>query len=106
MAVDERHVAENVRRLAGAADVPLVELASWVGLSRAGLMKIVDRRHPSKPRTETLLKLATAFDVTPNDLLSEPPTALLAAVEAWIAHGEPPVKQENVEPISRAKERK
>jgi DNA-binding Xre family transcriptional regulator len=112
MAVDERHLAENIRRLAGASDVSLGWLAAWVGLSRAGMMKLVDRHEEKRsyPKMENLTKLARAFDVTPNDLLSEPPLALRAAVEAWIEHGPPPVvldleQAENVEPITKGRKK-
>jgi DNA-binding XRE family transcriptional regulator len=100
---DQDHVAENIRRMAGLHDRSLGDVATWIGLSRAGMMKLVvrDAAKRSYPKAETAMKLADAFGVTLNDLYAEPPEALQAAVTAWIEGNAPIEKDENVTPIKR-----
>jgi transcriptional regulator with XRE-family HTH domain len=84
MAVDQDHLAENVRRLAGMHDISLGKVAERARISKAGLAKIVDR-DPSRrsyPKTETAMRLAEVFGVSLNDLYEDWPVAVDAAVRA------------------------
>lgn len=108
MAIDQDHVAENIRRMAGMHDRSLGALAAWVGLSRAGMMKLVDR-NPAKrsyPKPETAIKLANAFGVTLNDLYEEPSVALLAAVAALNDAPIENAEDRKVEPIRKGRKTK
>jgi DNA-binding XRE family transcriptional regulator len=82
MATDRDNLAGNVRRMAGLHDKSLAEVADAIGMSRAGMAKIVDRdaTRRSYPKAETAIKLAELFGVTLNDLYADPTEALLAAV--------------------------
>lgn len=83
--VNQGLFAENVRHAAGAHLVSLNDLASYVGLSRPGIMKLVaynaDGR--SLPSGATAVKLAEAFGVDVRDLYSEPADCMRAVAEAF-----------------------
>ncbi len=92
--VDEGNVAENIRRIAGLHDVSLGAVGAEIGLSRAGINKLVaaDASKRSHPKTTNAIKLADLFGITLNDLYSDPPVAVQAAVSAW-AENRAPIAQ-------------
>jgi transcriptional regulator with XRE-family HTH domain len=71
-AVDADNLGPNIRRLAGAHDVPLERLAEEVGLSRAGMMKLVGKDPPKSPKASTVMEIARVFGVTVEDLYADP----------------------------------
>ena len=84
--LNQGKLAENLRRAAGMHLVSLDALATYVGMSRGGIMKIVadspkGRTIPSGP---TMVKLAEAFGVDVRVLLDdETPVVLQYLAEAF-----------------------
>jgi transcriptional regulator with XRE-family HTH domain len=79
---DVAHLAENVRRAAGAHLVSLDALAQHVGMTRPGLMKLLadDGEKRTSPRGTTVVALAEAFGVDVRDLIADDPRECLQAV--------------------------
>jgi transcriptional regulator with XRE-family HTH domain len=73
------NLGPNIRRLAGAHDVPLERVAEAVDLSRAGMMKLVGKNPPKSPKASTVMEIARVFGVTVEDLYSEPEQLLQSA---------------------------
>lgn len=77
--LNQGKLAENLRRAAGMHLVSLDALATYVGISRGGIMKIVadspkGRTIPSGP---TMVKLAEAFGVDVRVLLDDETSVVL-----------------------------
>jgi|GEM_PF-4576341 len=81
--MNEDQLAENVRRLAGLHLVSMEKLAEFVGISRPSMQAIVayDLTARSKPKTETAIKIASAFAVTLNALYRPPEECLQEALD-------------------------
>lgn len=81
--MNEDQLAENVRRLAGMHLVSMERLAEFVGISRPSMQAIVayDLTARSKPKTETAMKIASAFGVTLNALYQPPEECLQEAID-------------------------
>jgi DNA-binding XRE family transcriptional regulator len=83
--VNQALLAENVRRAAGAHLVSLDGLASYIGLSRPAIMKLVAHKAQGRslPSATTALKLAEAFAIDVRDLYSDPGDCLRAVAGAF-----------------------
>ena len=90
--------------MAGLHDKNLTEIADAIGMSRAGMAKIVDRdaSKRSYPKAETAIKLADLFGVTLNDLYADPTEALLAAVARVV---DAPIEEYKVPGVGTIKSR-
>jgi transcriptional regulator with XRE-family HTH domain len=80
--LNEGNLAQNVRRLAGMHLVSIERLAEYVGISRPTMQAIVayDITQRSRPKAETVMKIAEAFGVSLNAMYQEPFTCLQEAV--------------------------
>jgi transcriptional regulator with XRE-family HTH domain len=81
--METARLAENVRRASGAHLVSLDALATYVGLTRPGLMKLVASGASSRtrPKTETAIRLAEAFALDVRDLVDDPASCLRRVAE-------------------------
>ena len=82
MTLNEGNLAQNVRRLAGMHLVSIERLAEYVGISRPTMQAIVayDITQRSRPKAETVMKIAEAFGGSLNAMYQEPFTCLQEAV--------------------------
>jgi transcriptional regulator with XRE-family HTH domain len=94
------NLGPNIRRLAGAHDVPLERVAEAVDLSRAGMMKLVGKNPPKSPKATTVIKIAGVFNVSVEDLYAEPEQLLQsAAVNYRVAPIRKLAENSNVKPL-------